>query len=85
MANEEQARDVKRRHSAELLRLPGVCGVGVQKNEAGDFYLALHLNTNDPQITAQLPKEIEGLAVQAIHSGPFQKLGSSEPLTREDA
>ena len=76
MASEEQAYDVKRRHAAELMRLPGVCGVGVQKTADGEFYLALHLNTDDPKVAEQLPKEIEGLAVQTIHSGPFHKLKS---------
>ena len=33
MATEEEARAVKRRHSPQLLRQPGVCGVGVEKDE----------------------------------------------------
>lgn len=74
MASEQQAREVKNRHSAELMRLPGVCGVGVQKSTEGEFYIALHLDTDDPQIAAQLPREIEGLTVQTIVSGPFKRL-----------
>lgn len=80
MATEKEARDVKNRHSAELLKLPGVSGVGVQKSAGGDFYLALHLDTDDPQLAARIPKQIEGLSVQTILSGPFKKLkaGSAE-------
>lgn len=74
MASEQQARDVKNRHSAELLRTPGVCGVGVQKNEAGDFYIVVHLESNDPTVAEQLPKLLEGVAVQTLASGPFKKL-----------
>ena len=73
MASEKDAREVKNRHSSELLRMPGVCGVGVQKDSAGKFYLALHLDTTDSKIAAQLPKEIEGVAVETMVSGPFKK------------
>ncbi len=77
MASEQEARDVKNRHSMELLRLPGVCGVGVQKSGENDFYIALHVESNDPQIVAKLPKQIEGLRVETIVSGPFKKLSGS--------
>jgi hypothetical protein len=77
MASEQEARDVKNRHSMELLRLPGVCGVGVQKSGENDFYIALHVESNDPQIAGQLPKELEGLRVETIVSGPFKKLSGS--------
>ena len=73
MPSESEAREVKSRHSAELLRLPGVCGVGVEKNPRGEFIIRLHLETEDPKITEQLPKEIEGYAVETVHSGPFRK------------
>ena len=74
MATEKEARDVKDRHSAELLRLPGVSGVGVQKSSDGDFYIALHVDSGDSKIADQLPKQLEGVAVQTIASGPFKKL-----------
>lgn len=74
MATEEEAREVKRRHSAQLLKQPGVCGVGVEKDEAGNYIIAIHLDTDDPDVRARLPQQIEGYAVRAIHSGPFRKL-----------
>jgi hypothetical protein len=77
MASEQQARDVKNRHSMELLRLPGVHGVGVQKAADNDFYIALHVESDDPQIVEQLPKQLEGLRVETIVSGPFKKLSGS--------
>ena len=76
MSSEGEIREVKRRHSAELLRLPGVCGVGVEKNRRGEFILRLHLDTDDPKIAEQLPREIEGYAVESVHSGPFRKQAS---------
>jgi len=75
MASEQQARDAKNRHSAELLRMPGVCGVGVQKTDGGDFYIAVHLDSDDPKLAAQLPKDLDGVTVQTLASGPFKKLG----------
>ncbi len=78
MATEDEIREVKRRHSAELLKLPGVCGVGVEKGESGDFVIALHLASDSVEVEAQLPKQIEGYTVKLIRSGPFRKLPESK-------
>jgi len=77
MSTEEQIRDVKRRHSAELLRLPGVSGVGVAKGKNGELVISVHLDSGDPEVAGRIPKEIEGFAVETIHSGPFTKLPNS--------
>ncbi len=77
MASEAEIHEVKRRHSAELLGLPGVCGVGVEKGKNGQYVIALHLETEDPEVEARLPKEIEGYPVETIHSGPFRKFPQS--------
>ena len=74
MSTEDQIREVKSRHSARLMQLPGVCGVGVAKGKDGNLVIAIHLDTDDPQIAASLPKELEGFAVETIRSGPFSKL-----------
>ncbi len=77
MASEQQARDAKNRHSMELLGMPGVCGVGVQKTDAGEFYIAVHLESDDPQLAASVPKQLDGVMVQTLASGPFKKLSRS--------
>lgn len=74
MATEEEMREIKRRHAADLLRQPGVCGVGVEKDETGEFVIAIHLDTDDPRVQAALPNQIEGHSVRFIRSGPFRKL-----------
>jgi len=74
MASEEAVREVKRRHSPELLRQPGVCGVGVEKDEAGNYVIAVHLDTDDPEVRARLPQQIEGYPLKLIRSGPFRRL-----------
>jgi len=77
MATEEEVREVKRRHSAELLRQPGVCGVGVEKDEAGNFTIAVHLDSDDPEVRARLPQQIEGYPLKFVLSGPFRKLSNA--------
>jgi hypothetical protein len=76
MATEAEARAVKQRHSLELLRQPGVCGVGVERDANGEFFIALHLDNSDPKMQEQLPKELEGIEVKQLHSGPFRPLSS---------
>jgi hypothetical protein len=78
MATEKEIQELKRRHSLRLLNQPGVCGVGVEKDEAGGYVLAMHLDTDDPQILSQLPKEIEGHPIKFLRSGPFRKFARPE-------
>jgi hypothetical protein len=74
MASEEEVRELKRRHAPELLKQAGVSGVGVERDDAGDYFLAVHLDTDDPAVRSELPDQIEGHRVQYLRSGPFQKL-----------
>lgn len=74
MATEQEIRDLKHRHGAQLLSRPGVSGVGIEKGDAGDYVLAVHVDTDDPEALKDLPDDIEGHAVKYISSGPFRKL-----------
>ncbi len=74
MLTEEEARAVKSRHSADLLAKPGVSGVGVEKDEDGQFVIVLHLDADHPEVQQELPKEIEGCRVKLVRSGPFRPL-----------
>jgi len=74
MATEEQAREIKRRHSPQLLQQPGVAGVGVERDAQGNYCISIHLDSDDSAVQAGLPTEIEGCPVKFIHSGPFRKL-----------
>ena len=44
MVTEKEAGDIKSRHSKELLSIPGVSGVGVEKNQDGAFVIAVYLD-----------------------------------------
>ena len=73
MISEQKAREIKARHSAELLQKPGICGVGVEKDESGNFILAVHFDANQPKVAADFPDHIEGCQVKRCFSGPFSK------------
>ena len=66
----EEARAIKDRHSAALLRTAGVHGVGVREDEAGNQTLVI---LADPTVEkSMLPLEIEGLPVTLERTEPFR-------------
>lgn len=69
----DEMSELKRRHSAGLLAMPGVCGVGVEEDDAGRPVLTVHLDSDDPATTAALPKSLEGQPLRYVKSGPFRK------------
>jgi hypothetical protein len=69
----EEMSELKRRHSAHLLAMPGVCGVGVEKDDKGQPVLTVHLDSDDASIKAAVPKTVEGQPVKIVKSGPFRK------------
>lgn len=72
MVTEAEAHDIKRRHSAELMRRPGVSGVGVEKDQRGNFVLRVHVSGESPDVESDLPKEIDGLPVSITRGGQFR-------------
>jgi len=74
IATEQEIRELKQRHSARLLSQPGVSGVGIEKDDAGEYVLAVHLDSDAPEADKPLPDEIEGYRVKYVKSGPFRKL-----------
>jgi hypothetical protein len=71
MATEAELRAVKLRHSARLLQMPDVCGVGIEKDEAGEYVLVVHVNALEARSEAKLPKTLEGHRLKVVRSGPF--------------
>jgi hypothetical protein len=78
MATEEEIRALKRQYSARLLSHPGVAGVGVEREEDGDYFLAIHLTSNDPAVRRELPAELDRHAVKYLVSGQFRKQSPRE-------
>jgi len=65
--------DVKRRHAMEFLRLPGVSGFGVECTSEGQYYLAVHLASDDASLRRQLPDSVEGYPLRPVNSGSFSR------------
>ena len=73
MASEKEVAAIKDRVSFRLLDLPEVSGVGVEKDDAGGFVLAVHLNTDKAEIRKRVRDEVKGSQVKFVLSGPFKK------------
>jgi hypothetical protein len=78
MPSEDQVRQVKRRHSLRLLGLPGISGVGIEKEEDGSYVLAVHLDGTCADAGKEVPDIIEGVRVKFVRSGPFSVFGGKE-------
>jgi hypothetical protein len=72
---DEQAHAIKDRHSLALLKIPGVHGVGLQQDHAGNHTLVVMADATAER--SNLPSQIEGLPVSVEESGPFKPLGAS--------
>lgn len=73
MATEAEATRIKQRYSMQLMAKPGIVGVGVEKDQDGEFVLAIHVST--PGADQSLPGDIEGVRLKPIHSGPYKAFG----------
>jgi hypothetical protein len=71
-ATESAAGAAKNAHAARLLSLPGVQGVGVEKDASGGFVIAVHLNA-DSAPSAEFPHELDGVPVRIMRGERFQK------------
>ena len=73
MATERQVKAVKRRHSAHLLRMEGVSGVGVERDDAQSYVLAVHLENDAAAERLRLPETLDGVPVRTIITGRYRK------------
>jgi hypothetical protein len=69
---EAEANALKTRYSPRLMKLPGVCGVGVEKDNGG-FAIVVHLSADDSTVRSQLPASLDGKPYKVSVSGPFRK------------
>jgi hypothetical protein len=74
MTTERETDEIKRRHAPRLLEIKGVSGIGVERDDSGGYYLAIHIDPGNPPEPSSLPHEIEGVPVRIFPSGPFRKL-----------
>lgn len=72
MATHDEIRRLKDRYGQGLLGKRGVAGVGIEKDERGNYALIVHLA--DASAKDDLPDELEGEKLRFVTSGPFVKL-----------
>lgn len=63
--------EVKRRHEADLLKTPGVVGVGIGRKE-GRECIRIYVSEETPKILAALPRSLEDVPVEVVVSGRFK-------------
>jgi hypothetical protein len=68
----KQLREVKARHSRDLLSRPGVSGVGIELDDQGRPSLVVHLDADCPGARESLPDSLEGHALRYLVTGPFR-------------
>ena len=73
MATFDEIHALKKRHSADLLKRPGVCGLDIETDGSGQATLTVHVDTDDPAIRRRLPKQLEGFPLRYRRTGPFRK------------
>jgi len=67
MSDKTAAAEVKARHSAELLAVPHVIGVGTAKDADGGWHIEVLVD--DESAAARLEPAIEGVPVHVTYSG----------------
>jgi hypothetical protein len=70
MVSLDEAQTVKQRHSEALLRIPGVCGVGTERDEEDNGIVVVHV---DPavDVDGRIPEALDGVPLRVIADGPF--------------
>ncbi len=64
--------DVKNKHAARLLALPGVVSVGIGRDDGGNPVLVIGLQDSRPETLAAVPDDLEGFSVQKQVTGPIR-------------
>ena len=77
--DESKAYELNKRVGPDLLKRPGVAGVGVGQDDERGYYLAVHLV--DENAKHGLPDEIDGMPVKFEITGEYrpQGLGGLRP------
>jgi hypothetical protein len=57
-------KEVKARHAARLIILPGVVSIGIGRDEKGQPAIIVGLERSIPETEAQLPVQLEGYPVK---------------------
>lgn len=73
----EEIRTLKKKYSPDLLKKPGVCGLDIDTDDAGQAVLTVHLDNADPAVRKRLPDQLEGYPLRYVYTGPISKQGNA--------
>jgi hypothetical protein len=65
-------REVKNKHKARLLALPGVVSIGIGRNNDGKLAIIVGLDGPRPETVAQIPRFLEDYPVSIQIIGPIK-------------
>ena len=68
-------KDIIRRHTSELMAIPGVVGVAEGRDKDTPCILIFVVNKN-PELLKQLPESVGGYLIKIEESDQFQALGN---------
>jgi hypothetical protein len=70
----DELREVRKRHEGELLRIDGVEGLG----ETHTPRPALLVYCREGRVASRIPRQLEGVEVRTVVTGPFVAQNSNE-------
>ncbi len=65
-------KDVKAKHAARVMELPGVVSVGIGKGADGNPAIMIGIERESDEVRASLPKELDGFPVEVQVIGPIK-------------
>ena len=68
----DDIRNVKARHEAQLMLMPGVVSVGIGQDDAGHSVIIVGLDQVTEEKKARIPKQLEGFRVIARELGAIK-------------
>ncbi len=69
----ERLKNIQKRHEGNIMSIADVVGIGIGLEEDGEGYeFVVYCEKLRPEITRQVPQQIEGVPVRLKESGPFK-------------
>ncbi|SHO49500.1 carboxypeptidase regulatory-like domain-containing protein [Desulfopila aestuarii] len=67
----DTVREIKSRHSNELLSIPGIIGHGISRSADGRPVIEIYLENENAETRARIPSNLENVPVRVLVTGPF--------------
>lgn len=66
--------DVKRKHEVDLMKIPGVIGVGIGKAASGGRVIQILVEEITRKVRESVPTRLDGFFVEVVRVGEVRKL-----------